>query len=780
MDKNSFPALACACFLLFACFAPTALCETIIDLAAGDQDLTVQGGSASDQLTVTGCLLAADVNGDGVDDLIVATPYADPAAKSSAGMVYVYFGGTGLSGLKDIAGTNGAAPDLVIKGAVASDLIAQYGALAAGDVNGDSIADLLIGTSAADPQARSTAGAVYVIFGKAALPSVIDLNTASADAHQDVTIYGALASDYLTYEGALALADVNGDGIADILIGAYRADYSGRVDAGAAYVIYGKAGLPAVIDLNTATADAHQDVTICGAGGADYLTNQGSITSGDVNGDGIADILLGTTATDPAGRSSAGTAYVIYGSAGLPSLIDLNTSTGSAHQDVTVYGSASSDQLGSGEALLASDVNGDGIDDILLGASYADPVARSAAGAAYIIYGSAALPTTIDLNTATADAHQDVTIYGSAASDYITRFGNLKVADVNGDGINDILIGSPYADPPSRASAGAAYVIYGSATLPATIDLNTSTADAHQDVTIYGRQGAGQLTIDGAMAAGDVNGDGIADILLGGSYVDANSRGDSGEAYAIYGSATLASLIDLNTATADAHQDITIWGSAASDYLTSDGALATGDVNGDGIDDILLGAGSADPSARSIAGCAYAVYGEKLYDASEVNNYDHALACMARSYGTARTKVAFTSGTGPSLTTVTLTRNDTGVNMADLSKVADVNWTVTTDRTGYAADVTFHYLESEIAGLAEADLKLYRADSLGGTYSEVAGAVFDTSLNTVTASGLTGFSVFILTVPGAPEPVPIPLCFVNALSADSSFRGFFRAARPLR
>ena len=136
---------------------------------------------------------------------------------------------------------------------------------------------------------------------------------------------------------------------------------------------------------------------------------------------------------------------------------------------------------------------------------------RDKAGEAYIIYGSTSLPSVIDL----ANNEQDVIIYGASSDDYLTRYGNaLKKGDFNNDGIDDIIIGSYLGDGLTGGAMdnrGEAYVIYGSASLPPSIDLYYN----EEDVTIYGESNSDRLTATGSMAVGDLNNDGIDDIQGG-------------------------------------------------------------------------------------------------------------------------------------------------------------------------------------------------------------------------------------------------------------------------
>ena len=180
-----------------------------------------------------------------------------------------------------------------------------------------------------------------------------------------------------------------------------------------ALTVFRAEALPPVIDLDTTSAD----LTVFGADIDDGL---GRATTGDINGDTIDDLIIGARTADPAGRTSAGETYVIYGGPSLPAIIDLNSTSA----DLTVIGEDQSDLFGSGVA--AGDINGDTIDDLIVGATYADGPGtasctlggtgdRCLAGETYVIYGSPALPATIDLAATSAD----VTVFGEVAGDFL-------------------------------------------------------------------------------------------------------------------------------------------------------------------------------------------------------------------------------------------------------------------------------------------------------------------------------------------------------------------------
>ena len=270
--------------------------------------------------------------------------------------------------------------DIRVLGADAGD---ESGlAVACGDINGDGYLDIIIGAPYADPPGGANGGETYVIFGSSLPASTIDLSTQSAD----IIIYGADGNDYAGW--SVACGNVNNDEYDDIIIGAYGADPPGGANAGETYVIFGSSSPPATIDLST-----EADITVSGAAAADCSGY--AVASGDVNGDGFHDIIIGALYADPGGRSCAGETYVIFGGSfpSPPYIVDLSTQSA----DITVLGAAADDV--SGFAVTSGEVNGDGYMDIIIGAFVADPGGRTNAGETYVVFGEDFTPpVVIDLS----------------------------------------------------------------------------------------------------------------------------------------------------------------------------------------------------------------------------------------------------------------------------------------------------------------------------------------------------------------------------------------------
>ena len=420
---------------------------------------------------------AGDIDGDGLDELIFGAP-----GESSAG------GGAGAAYLVDALPIGDLSLDkapAMLTGEVAADM-AGSAVAGIGDWTGDGLPDLAVGApghNGDDGTDDGTEGALYIVSGAAR--GDIGLGQAHAK---------LLAEDHGDFVGAAVAdaGDTDGDGLNDLIIGAVG-DETGGDYAGAAYVLSQR--VSGTVDIEDV---AHK---ITGQREGDFLgAAVGGV--GDLNGDGLADVAVGAFGRDDGG-TEAGALYVFYGPVDGDRTID--------QADVTIDG-------GPGELLgfsldAAGDVNGDGLDDLIVGApSY------GAAGTAYIFYG----PLAGHLDIAEADA---VLVGERLADEAGTAVAGL--GDMNRDGFDDIIVGAPgYDSVIGGNDAGAAYILFGP--IAGEIDLGAA------DVKLLG-----QLPGDGAgvsvESAGDMDGDGRADALIGTLSYSTEGENLAGLAYLLPG-----------------------------------------------------------------------------------------------------------------------------------------------------------------------------------------------------------------------------------------------------
>ena len=412
------------------------------------------------------------------------------------------------------------------------------------------------------------------------LPSLISTPVEALDVGMDTDLSASDASfwgeDSIDFSGisVVGAGDVNGDGYDDILIGAHNNDEGGS-GAGQTYLIFGKASSWAMdTDLSTSSA------SFLGEGANDYSGNSVA-GAGDVNGDGYDDILIGADRNNDGG-GDAGQTYLIFGKAsGWAMDTDLSAS------DASFWGENQDDYSGTSVS-GAGDVNGDGYDDILIGADGNDD-GGTTAGQTYLILGKPS-GWAMDASLSASDA----SFWGEDGGDQ--SGGQVSGAeDVNVDGYDDILIGA-HRDWDSGNIAGQTYLILGKDS-GWTMDTDLSASDA----SFWGENAEDQSGIS-VSSAGDVNGDGYDDILVGALGND-NGGNTAGQTYLILGKISGWSM-DTDLSASDA----SFWGEDTHDR-SGYSVAGVGDVNGDGYDDILIGA-YGNKENGNFAGQTYLILGK--------------------------------------------------------------------------------------------------------------------------------------------------------------------------
>ena len=612
----------------------TVLVQDGVPVDAALQPATLDGGNGyifkgivGGDLSGSSVSSAGDVNGDGFDDLFIGAPGADPNGIGS-GESYLVFGdqanlaaldmadGT-ADGMIELANLNGG-KGYIFEGIDRGDG-SGVSVASAGDVNGDGFDDLFVGADGATPNGYDS-GESYLVYGGLANLQSLDRDGDGMIELSDLTaatgyVFKGIDGNDRSGFSVSSAGDVDGDGFDDLIIGAYS-DQSAGPFIGESYLVFGGAESLQALDMADGRTDGMIELAALDQAtgytfeGIDWFDRSGiSVSSaGDVNGDGLDDLIIGASGGDQSGGAfnDEGESYLVFGGAanlamldtkngtlaadGIIDLADLDLTTGYVIEGIDIF-DFSGDSVSS-----AGDVNGDGFDDLIIGAYNADGNSDTA-GESYLVFGGAASLQLLDSSngaslpdgrialadlTAATGYHFKGTDESDLAGTSVSSAG-----DVNGDGLDDLIISAPLADPNGGPfdDEGEAYVVFGGAANLMALDLADGTADGMIDLVNVG-PGNGLLIegIDrgdglGSMvsAAGDVNGDGFDDLIIGAYYADPNGS-SSGESYLIYGG--------------DFTGSVEILAGGGAQALAGDANANV--INAGGGDDTVDGAGGAD------------------------------------------------------------------------------------------------------------------------------------------------------------------------------------------
>ncbi len=472
----------------------------------------------------------------------------------------------------------------------------------AGDVNGNGVDDLIVGAPYADPSGNSLAGESYVVFGGMGVGSAGVIELSALNGADGFIINGIDAHDFCGRSVSSA-GDVNGDGFDDLIIGARGADPNGNSYSGESYVVFG--------GMDVGSADVIELSTLNGANGfvlngidVDDRSGTSVSSAGDVNSDGVDDLIIGAERADTNGNRNIGESYVVFGgmSVGSAGVIELSALNGA---DGFVINGIDKFDLSGFSVSSAGDVNGDGVDDLMIGARYADPNGTSAAGEIYVVFGGMGLGAGGTVELSSLNGANGFVINGIDASDHSGR-SISSAGDVNGDGIDDLIIGADRADPNGNSYSGESYVIFGGATVGSTGAIELSSLNGANGFILNGID-ADDRSGTSVSSAGDVNSDGVDDLIIGAWRADPNGSG-SGESYVVFGGTGIGSAGTIELSSLNGTNGFVLNGIDSSDG-SGFSVSSAGDVNADGVHDLMIGAVGANPNAISLAGQTYVIFG---------------------------------------------------------------------------------------------------------------------------------------------------------------------------
>ncbi|WP_424094864.1 hypothetical protein [Moorena producens] len=453
-------------------------------------------------------LIGGDFNGDGRGDLAIGTPNEDVGGDINTGKVNVLQGSS--TGLTSTGSQLWKQDNLAGSSTEAYDRFGET--LISGDFNGDGYDDLAVGTPDEDWESTKDTGMLNIIYG-----SYFGLTSTGNQYFIQITFPEDSNEQNDRFGSSLAAGDFDGDGYDDLAIGTPYEDYDGKSNTGKVNTLYGSA-----TGLTTTGNQLWLQSAFSGG-----FNNEGdlfgsSLAAGDFDGDGYDDLAIGAPFENYDGNTNTGKVNTLYGSA-----TGLTTTGNQLWLQSAFSGGFNNEGDLFGSSLAAGDFDGDGYDDLAIGAPFENYDGNTNTGKVNTLYGSATGLTTTGNQLWTQD---DLIDSNPERSD---RFGTtLAVGDFNNDGYDDLAVGSPYEDINSITDGGAVNIIYGS------VFGLTTTGNQFWSQDSFGVKDIAEEydNFGASLGVQDFNGDGYDDLAIGVPGEDLGGILDSGATQILYGS----------------------------------------------------------------------------------------------------------------------------------------------------------------------------------------------------------------------------------------------------